>query len=70
MLEMRLTFGPKYFDDTELKSCVRNHLVTYYNFLGSTVGRGKSSEFWNFHRERMMELNHLTCSPETPPDIG
>jgi len=58
MLEMLLTFGRKYFDDKELRICVKNHMKTYYTVLGSNLVRGKGSEFWSFHRKRLIELNH------------
>jgi len=58
MLELLLAFGSKYFDDAELECRIRDHMVTYYNFLGSEVGRGRGQEFWSFHRKRLAELNH------------
>src|SRR5215831_16335956 len=57
-LEMLLTFGPKYFDEAELKQCIANHMVAYYNFLGSEVGKRRVPQFWSFHREQLAALNH------------
>src|SRR5215813_804614 len=58
ILELLQTFGPRYFDDGELKACVKNHLVTYYNFLGWSLVQSRGAEFWNFHRKRLAELNY------------
>jgi len=58
MLDMLRTFGPKYFDDEELKYCIRTHMNAYYTVLGSKLGRRRGGEFWSFHRKRLTELNH------------
>ncbi len=55
----RLTkYGPKYLGDEELKKRIRQHLGSYYRYLGEQVYERRGQEFWAFHRGELAALGY------------
>jgi glycosyltransferase involved in cell wall biosynthesis len=48
--------GSFYLSEPEQAARVTHYLGRYYRFLASQVGRGRSSEFWSYHKEALDRL--------------
>jgi glycosyltransferase involved in cell wall biosynthesis len=51
-----VTYGPKYLSHKEQDEAVGEHLREYYRYLGWQVFKGRGTEFWNLHREKLASL--------------
>lgn len=49
-----LQYGPKYLKEDELKHRIRQHLTSYYRYLGKQVYQKRDREFWNFHKGKLI----------------
>jgi hypothetical protein len=53
-----LKYGPKYLDEQELETRLREFLVEYRRYLGRELFRGRDRRFWSFHRGKLAELGY------------
>lgn len=51
-----VTYGPRYLGGAELERRIHEHLLKYYRYLGSQLGRRRGPQFWSFHRRKLAEL--------------
>ena len=57
-LEMIVKFGPRLFDEEELKDRIREKLALYYYYMGSQVCKRRGKDFWITHRRRLAGLGY------------
>jgi glycosyltransferase involved in cell wall biosynthesis len=50
------TYGPHYLSEKELDELTAKCLRDYYRFLGRSVFLGRGRKFWNYHKEKLVEL--------------
>lgn len=51
-------YGPRYLSNDELADAIEKCLDDYYNFLAEQVYRGRTKEFWAFHRDKLRVLGY------------
>jgi glycosyltransferase involved in cell wall biosynthesis len=51
-------YGPKYFDEADLKTVIAGHLRSYYEFLGGQVLKRRDARFWSLHESLMAEQGY------------
>jgi glycosyltransferase involved in cell wall biosynthesis len=51
-------YGPYYLSEEEFKKKLRWRVSRYYRFLGGSLFRKKGKEFWQYHRNRLKQLDH------------
>lgn len=53
-----IEYGPVYLSPNEVESRIRAMLRGYYSYLGEQAYRGRESEFWDYHREKLTALGY------------
>jgi glycosyltransferase involved in cell wall biosynthesis len=53
MLHMLSTYGPSFLNEHEFKALLRQHVTTYYRFLGKSWLLGREKNFWTYHRRQL-----------------
>jgi len=56
-LRLLLHHGADFLTPQELTICLEQHLSDYYRFFGKSLLLGRDRTFWDYHKERMAELN-------------
>jgi glycosyltransferase involved in cell wall biosynthesis len=51
-------YGSKYLSDQELEGRTKAHIRNYYRYLGGQIYRRPGSEFWRFHRGKLLEAGY------------
>ncbi len=57
-LRYLVEYGPRYLSKMELEKRMREHLTTYYKFLGKNIFRGRGEEFWDYHKGQLKEWGY------------
>jgi glycosyltransferase involved in cell wall biosynthesis len=57
-LHMLIKYGPKYLSHEEMEQRIRNHLVSYYRYLGKQLYKRRGPLFWNFHKEQLAAIGY------------
>lgn len=53
MLHMLSTYGPSFLNEDEFRALLRQHVATYYRFLGKSWLLGREKNFWTYHRKQL-----------------
>jgi hypothetical protein len=56
-LDLFLEHGKKYLTKIEFKKRYKQLIKDYYLFLGKEALKLRESEFWRFHKKRLLEMN-------------
>jgi glycosyltransferase involved in cell wall biosynthesis len=51
-------YGPTLFTDKEYDKVLKMRFRRYYRFLAKNLLLGRGSEFWQYHKDKLMELGH------------
>jgi glycosyltransferase involved in cell wall biosynthesis len=55
---MLMKYGPKHLTDEELKQQIRKYRRDYYRYLGWQATKGRSRDFWKYHRIQLASLGY------------
>jgi glycosyltransferase involved in cell wall biosynthesis len=50
ILQLLVTHASDYLTREECETCLAQHLVEYYRFLGKSLMLGREKEFWDYHK--------------------
>ena len=55
MLHELVAYGPHYLTSEEYKGRLKAMVANYYEFLAASFLRPRTSEFWNYHKEKLRD---------------
>jgi glycosyltransferase involved in cell wall biosynthesis len=57
LLHVLHTYGPDYLTPGELEASLRQHVSTYYQYLGKSLVFFRDKKFWDYHKKKLAECD-------------